>query len=116
MIEHTHPPMSEMYPEGRTDLACTDLDEHHCIREMRSGDGRLARFIIAHDAKWEQPYRCEGSIPVYRSDGPIAGHPVWTVSGSLAGGDLTLSPSVLDPDQACGGDHGWVRDGKWVPA
>lgn len=39
-----------------------------------------------------------------------AGRPRWTVQ---SWDPLTLSPSVLC--RRCG-DHGWVRDGRWVPA
>lgn len=38
------------------------------------------------------------------------------VGGSLAGGDLTIhGGSGSIPCEKCG-LHGWVRDGRWVPA
>jgi hypothetical protein len=54
---------------------------------------------------------CEGAITLDspRSAGAFAGHPRWTVEQR---DPLTLSPSLLCH---CG-DHGWIRDGKWVRA
>lgn len=54
---------------------------------------------------------CEGGLTF---DGPVQQQlepqqPKWTVESWEP---LTLSPSVLC---ACG-DHGWVREGRWVPA
>lgn len=92
------------------DVPCVELSPDVCIREI---PGRAGSFTIAHDrAKPEPPYRCEGTIPV---TGPKA----WGMTGTLTGGDLTLTPSVRCIDDGtgyCGGSHGWVRDGKWVPA
>jgi hypothetical protein len=71
-------------------------------------DGSLAGFITGHDAP-DLPVRCDGAIFVQ----PFEGRPVWAASGSLEGGDLTLSPSIL-----CRRDqfHGFVTSGTWVPA
>lgn len=54
--------------------------------------------------------RCEGALTF---DGPVQrelepGRPKWTVESWEP---LTLSPSILC---ACG-DHGFIRDGRWVP-
>lgn len=55
---------------------------------------------------------CEGAITF---DGPVQrqvsepNRPMWTVESWEP---LTLSPSLLC---ACG-DHGFIRDGRWVPA
>ncbi len=40
--------------------------------------------------------------------------PTWTVENS---DPLTISPSVLcNGNHGCGGFHGFIRDGQWVPA
>lgn len=96
-------------------LTCVELTPDICLREMRRHDGKVMRFVIAHDSPAHPDgYRCEGTIPV-------TGDRAWSVSGSLAGGDLTLSPSILEPASGvgagyCPGYHGWVRSGRWVPA
>lgn len=96
---------------GTLPVACTEIDSHVCLREWRSDAGVLIRFVIAHDVDGQES-RCEGSIPVVG-----ATHPKWDVAGSLAGGDLTLTPSILEPaDKYCPGMHGYVTNGKWVPA
>lgn len=80
----------------------------------------LGGFIIAHDRDGF-PVRCEGAVHVCEHFPEQAR---WEMNGSLAGGDLTLSPSILcmvgsldDPSRgATCGFHGFVRDGRWVPA
>lgn len=74
----------------------------------------LAGFIVGHDRDGFQ-WRCEGVVHVCGHGGNQ-----WSMTGSLEGGDLTLSPSILcrlgsAAVEECG-FHGWVRDGKWVPA
>lgn len=104
MTHHKHPRMTEM-------LECTDLGSGVCLREWRNDKGELVRFVIAHERPGHDT-RCEGSIPVNPARSPH-----WTVEGSLAEGNLTLSPSVLEPpDEFCPGQHGWVRNGKWEVA
>lgn len=111
-------PNHQHYRDGSELKGCTDIAPDVCVREWRNDAGVLVRFVIGH----ERPKgfvlptgvtttaRCECSIPV---TGPHA----WQVSGTLAGGDLTLSPSILEPpDDFCPGEHGWIRNGKWVPA
>ena len=113
MIEHQH----IAYGGKTSPIACVDLGHGVCIREYPHESRPVQRFIIAHertvsfDPALHVETRCAGTIPV-------AGDHAWGMTGSLATGDLTLSPSVLciDPDHLCGGSHGWVRDGKWVPA
>lgn len=57
---------------------------------------------------------CMGSIhftgDVQRKIEPA--HPSWTVDSWEP---LTISPSVLCRAEGCG-DHGFIREGKWVPA
>ena len=86
---------------------CVDVDEAVCLRPFIR-DGERAGFLFAHDQP-DQPHRCEGAL----STNPGDSSPTWDASGSLDDGTLTLSPSVLC---TIDGFHGWVRDGKWVPA
>lgn len=74
----------------------------------------LAGFIVGHDREGFD-VRCEGFVGV---DGRHGNN--WSMTGSLEGGDLTLSPSILCrignvSGEGCG-FHGWVQNGAWVPA
>jgi hypothetical protein len=65
----------------------------------------IVAYIVSHKGAdgW-----CEGSIAVEPGYGP----PVWTQMGSLAGGDLSLEPSVqckTHPDF-----HAHVENGRWT--
>lgn len=114
---------------------CVEIDEHVCLQPISGGgpgistrlpDGTLepvpeyfAGFILGHDRAGFE-WRCEGFVAI----APEGDRPTWQMSGSLEGGDLTLSPSILCTmgsldDPASGtkcGFHGFVRNGKWVPA
>ena len=87
-----------------------DLGDGHLLI-FQSGEGDIAGCIIEHKRKDGTP--CKGWIP-------FAGRS-WaqTFQGKIAAWDvvsdapLTLSPSVLC--RICG-DHGFVRDDKWVRA
>lgn len=68
------------------------LTEDH---DRPDGGGRCAGFVLF-------------DIPEAASS--RAGAPVWTVESS---DPLTLSPSLLC--RSCG-NHGWIRNGQWVPA
>ena len=77
----------------------------------------LAGFIVAHDREGLET-RCEGAVTV----DPHFGNR-WTMTGTLEGGDLTISPSILCRHGSGGGAglgecgfHGYVRDGGWVAA
>ena len=75
-------------------------------------------FIIGHDRPGFD-VRCEGFVSFDTC--PASGERnTWQITGTLEGGDLTLSPSILCrlgnvANEPCG-FHGFVRDGKWVPA
>jgi len=111
---------------------CVAIAEHVCLQPIDGSDApagvvlntpeadaygtHLAGFIVAHDRPGFD-VRCEGFVHV---DGKAGNQ--WAMTGSLDGGDLTLSPSILcvlgsgtGSDERCG-FHGFVRDGKWVPA
>jgi len=80
-----------------------------CVSDEAPHEGWIHAPVCESLRAW-MDLRCVGSVNV---DPHFAGErPIWTMSGSLEGGDLTLSPSVLCSD----GFHGFVRDGKWVSA
>lgn len=69
-------------------------------------------FIVMHirpDGAW-----CEGALKTClacvetRADGTTA--PTWTTESA---DPLTLSPSILCTAEGCG-DHGYIREGRWV--
>ena len=129
--------MSHLHAHREPPYKCVEIDDHVCLQPLRGGGEGISKrnaageleavpeyfagFIVAHDRD-DFPHRCEGVVHV---EGGRVGDdgPTWTMTGTLEGGDLTLSPSVLcmAPDLgesnvgACG-FHGFVRDGKWVPA
>lgn len=71
-------------------------------------DGAVCGMIEYHDGR--DGARCTGGYVPF--DLPGVTHPErWRVERD--GRELTLSPSLLCT--ACG-NHGWIRDGKWVPA
>ena len=67
--------------------------EYHITPEGKRCEGMISFNVPERDAK-------------YNTGNP----PLWDVP---SWDPLTLSPSVLC--RVCG-HHGWVRDGKWVPA
>ena len=100
------------------ETVCVEIGPGVCLAEHRSHAGELTRFVFSHDflddldREARGGLRCEGSVPITGTE-----HPVWTATGSLAMGNLTLSPSILcKGPSGCGGIHGFVRSGKWVPA
>lgn len=111
---------------------CTEVSPAVCLRPTvhggdpdvtNSADGSIAGgetehlygFIVAYD--WPgADVRLEGAVAV-DPHAPVR----WEMTGSLEGGDLTLSPSIQAYDSRDPGDrkptiHGYVRDGAWVPA
>lgn len=54
--------------------------------------------------------RCSGAITFAGAPTPQPDRPAWTVESQEP---LTLSPSLLC--RTCG-HHGFIRDGRWVPA
>lgn len=113
---------------------CVEIDPHVCLQPISGGGEGIsnaatgepvpeyfAGFIVGHDRPGFD-VRCEGFVGVHEKH-----EPRWTMSGTLEGGDLTLSPSILcqmgslddprevGPGSTCG-FHGWVRDGRWVSA
>lgn len=72
-----------------------DVDRYALLLEHQCGDQRLANG-------------CTLDTPVSRELEP--NRPRWQVASEEP---LTLHPSLLC--RSCG-HHGWIRDGRWVPA
>jgi hypothetical protein len=69
---------------------------------------QIAGIVEEHDDKSGQ--RCSGYVKFRGREPNPEGRPSWVVESEEP---LTLSPSVLCT--TCG-HHGFIRDGKWVPA
>ena len=98
--------------DGYPLVRCTEIGDGVCIRQTgRYGypDDYVSGFIIAHDVAG-QVWRCEGAITV---DPDLAENGrLWTMTGSLDAGDLTLAPSILcatHPEF-----HAHVQRGRWT--
>lgn len=128
--------MSHRHAHRDPPYKCVEIDPHVCLQPLSGGGEGItnaktgepvpeyfAGFIIGHDRAGFD-VRCEGVVHVARQG---ATGPTWSVSGSLEGGDLTLKPSILcmmgslddprevGPGSRCG-FHGFVRNGRWLPA
>lgn len=71
--------------------------------------GVRAGLIEEHDSPSSPTGRCSGSVAFRIPENPGAA-PAWEV---VQADPLTLSPSLLC--RTCG-HHGFIRDGRWVPA
>lgn len=138
LVMESHIPVEQpRHAHHGGDVHCTEIAPNVCLRpvvhsnapkgvvlntpEADAYGDHLSGFIIAHDRNWPQPWRCEGAVNIDRC-GAFEERNRWDMTGTLEGGDLTLSPSILcvlgagPPDQGTCGFHGYVRDGRWVPA
>lgn len=117
---HSHPAYGAEVPDHAVTPpdGCEDIGDEVCIRESyhwrpdrgeTDADRRIVGYVIAHDVDGRE-VRCEGALMTTLGFGP---RQVWTASGSLLRGDLTLSPSVQCHTHEF---HGFVRRGQWVPA
>lgn len=86
-----------------------DLGQGHHLRRVVDSTGTLCGFVDEHLDARDPRRQCGGSVPLANSSWAEPGR-TWTIEQEEP---LTLSPSLLCT--ACG-DHGWVRDGKWIPA
>lgn len=89
-----------------------DIGGDHFLVPVYHWEDERATEVYGYQDHHRRPdgRACQGFVKV-SPDGP--GSNRWASSGSLADGTLTLDPSLLC--RACG-DHGWVRDGRWVKA
>jgi hypothetical protein len=121
------------WPYNDHEPGCTDVSPTVCLRptvhggnpDITTADGAIAGgpdehlegFIVAYE--WaDSDVRLEGHV---RVDPDIPEGPCWQMTGTLEGGDLTLTPSIQaydarDPDDRKPTIHGFVTSGKWVPA
>lgn len=92
--------------------ACTPIADDVCLVREEDSDGNLTGYWISHEWEAGQP-RCLGRVIVV----PREGLPQWAQTGTLDGGDLTLTPSILCPEGPPGHVpfHGYVTAGRWVP-
>lgn len=85
----------------------------HGPGELSSGEtfeGHPAGFIIGHDTA-DPAYggaRCDGGLTLDDAHWPHK----WDQTGSLEGGDLTLTPSVLCTDHPS--FHAYITNGRWT--
>lgn len=115
--------MSHQHPSER----CTDIGSGVCLRPTvhggnpditESATGEIAGGPTEHLYGFIVAYEWPGSDE--RLEGAVAVDPHsevrWGMTGSLEGGDLTLTPSIqaYDIDQKPT-IHGYVTNGKWVP-
>lgn len=87
-----------------------DLGHGHTLRRLVNADGALYGYIDEH-RRPDTGEPCSGSVCVNPGPDDLKyGREVWTVD---AADPLSLNPSLLCTQ--CG-EHGWVREGRWVPA
>jgi hypothetical protein len=96
MSQHQHVPKQFT---GR----CVEISDQVCVVPFPA-DGRPG----------EGYFFCHARPDGTRCTGGLAKH---TVTGTLGQSDFNVSPSILCQGYLdCGGIHGFIRDGKWVPA
>jgi hypothetical protein len=91
--------------------AWRDIDHGHRIQVTRPDTEGVRHFVDEHPRS-DGTGPCSGAGRVLNPGQarPDDGRAYWTIESEEP---LTLSPSLLCT--ACG-DHGWVRDGRWMPA
>jgi len=94
--------LEHLIREGGTDIG------HGVKIFATSYNGQVAGIIEEHDDKDGQ--RCSGYVRFRLPINDLSTGSSWVVESEEP---LTLSPSVLC--RTCG-HHGYIRDGKWVPA
>lgn len=93
----------------------------HISEVVKHDSDEVAGWLIGHrDPESELPLDagwCDGYVPKYPSQ---TNHRGWNTStGSVATGDLTLRSDIHSFSIQCHSHssfHGFVTDGKWVPA
>lgn len=103
--------------EGYPKVRCVEVAPSVCLRQMgRAGkpEGFISGFIVSHEVTGGG-YRCEGAISVDAETAAIDGNgnpKLWTMTGSLEGGTLTLAPSIqctVHPEF-----HAYIQNGRWT--
>lgn len=96
---------------------CTETGPTTCFRPFAHTDGdgsaHIGGYFFFHDqprTNYNQGNRCMGTVVICTCKDT---RDVWTESGSLAGGDLTISPSILCVNHNF---HGFLTDGAWADA
>jgi hypothetical protein len=127
-VSHVHAYEEPGHPKRCVDIAanvCLEPTNHSLVPagsgipvnspEAEPYGEELYGFIVGHEREGLD-HRCEGAVAVCQHAHPGKG---WSMTGTLEGGDLTLSPSIQCRNTLDGEDcafHGYVRAGKWVPA
>jgi hypothetical protein len=87
-----------------------EIGHNHTLRRIVNADGSLYGYVDEH-LRPDNGEPCSGSVCVNPGPDDVTyDRATWTLESDSP---LTLSPSLLCTQ--CG-DHGWVRDGRWVPA
>lgn len=115
-MKRDHQHAQDSWP-GYPKVRCTSIGPDVCLRPVglygEPDDAPPAGYFVSHERP-EGGDRCEGHVSVRHPAGD--GRATWTQTGTLEGGDLTLTPSILCRGSKDFEFHGFVRDGKWVPA
>lgn len=106
--------------EGREDEH--DLGAGHSFAWLQDGAGQTIGLIEHHPKGSDatRGARCCGGYVAWIPEGAQRGvHPAWTARHQLvAGGPGDEASLTISPSLACRHcpSHGFIRDGKWVPA
>lgn len=88
-----------------------DLGHGHVAKPTQNREGEHLGYVIDHPNAKDPSKQCGGVVYLKGKSAPYGeGKDEWDL---VSLDPLTLSPSVLCV--TCG-DHGFVREGKWVPA
>jgi hypothetical protein len=103
-VRHRHP--------SRSRLKCRDIPSASgigvCLQPISHGDDlHPAGFIIGHDVAGE-PFRCESGLTIDDVHFPHK----WSMTGSLAKGDLTIDPSIACTTHPS--FHAFVQQARWT--
>lgn len=91
----------------------TDIGHEHVVKTYQRKDVEAAGLFIVHPSAGQNHIPagepCAGSTPFDLPVNHEDGHAVWQLH--------SLDPLHIEPSVLCScGDHGFIRDGRWVPA
>lgn len=97
-----------------TNVPRIDLGHGHFLSRLQNKAGKLVGFIDDHPHGREPGKTCAGSVPLENSTWAEPNRS-WRMT---AGDPETLAGLTLEPSLLCTvcGDHGFIREGRWVPA